>query len=58
MLYKMIAAALLVSSGEALNLNMGAMNRRAVIAKAASAAVPLVAAPAFAELKRAEDAAI
>merc|ERR1719163_321731 len=49
----MIAAALLVSSGEALNLNTAAMGRRAAVAKAAS----LVAAPAFA-LVRAEDAAI
>merc|ERR1719453_2944893 len=49
----MIAAALLVSSGEALNLNTAAMGRRAAVAKA----VPLVAAPAFA-LVRAEDAAI
>ena len=57
MLYKMIAAALLVSSGEALNLNTAAMGRRAAVAKAASVAVPLVAAPAFA-LVRAEDAAI
>merc|ERR1719163_2475283 len=53
----MIAAALLVSSGEALNLNTAAMGRRAAVAKAASVAVPLVAAPAFA-LVRAEDAAI
>ena len=36
MLYKMIAAALLVSSGEALNLNTAAMGRRAAIAKAFS----------------------
>ena len=59
MLYKMIAAALLVSSGEALKLDgMGmGMSRRAAVAKAASLALPLAAMPAFA-LNRAEDAEI
>lgn len=57
MIYKLIAAALLVSSGEALKINAG-MSRRAVAAKAASFAVPLAATPAFAELKRAADAEI
>lgn len=58
MLYKMIAAALLVSSGEALKINTAGVSRRAAVAKAASLAVPLVAMPAFAELKRAGDADI
>ena len=57
MLFKMIAASLLVSSSEALNLG-GGMSRRAALAKAASVAAPLVAMPAFAELQRAGDAEI
>ena len=56
MLYKVIAAALLVSSGEALKIGAG-VSRRAALGKAAALA-PLIAAPAFAELKRPEDAAI
>ena len=56
MLYKVIAAALLVSSGEALKIGAG-VSRRAALGKAAVLA-PLIAAPAFAELKRPEDAAI
>ena len=58
MIYKLICAALLVSSGEALKVSTG-MSRRAAIAKAASIALPLAgASPAFAELKRAADADI
>lgn len=57
MLYKVIAAALLISSGEALKLNTVGLSRRAAVGKAAALAVPLVAAPAFA-LERAADAEI
>ena len=56
MLYKVIAAALLVSSGEALKIG-GGVSRRVALGKAAALA-PLIAAPAFAELKRPEDAEI
>ena len=48
MLYKMIAAALLVASGEALKINPAGLSRRAAMAKVASLAVPLAAMPAFA----------
>jgi len=57
MLYKIIAAALLVASGEGLKIEAG-MTRRTAVAKAASALPFLAAMPAFAELKRAEDAEI
>ena len=48
MIYKLVAAALLVASGEALKINAAGMSRRAAVAKAASLAVPLAAMPAFA----------
>jgi len=54
MLYKVIAAALLISSGEALKLNTVGLSRRAAVAKAASLAVPLAAAPAFALVREAD----
>jgi hypothetical protein len=57
MLYKVLAAAVLVSSTDALNIGTG-MDRRAAIAKAFSVAPAVVALPAFAELKKAGDAAI
>jgi hypothetical protein len=57
MIYKLIAAALVVSSGEALKLNSVGMSRRTAVAKAATLALPLlVSMPASAELKRAQDA--
>ena len=57
MLYKVIAAALLVASGDALNLGTG-MGRRAAVAKVASLAGAAVPLAAFAELKKAGDADI
>lgn len=47
MLYKLICAALLISSGEALKVSTG-VSRRAALAKAASIALPMAASPAFA----------
>ena len=61
MLFKVLCATLLISSGEALKVSAG-VSRRAAIAKAASVALPFVIAPAFAEedrkLKRAGDSDI
>ena len=57
MIYKLICAALLVGSGEALKVGATGVSRRAALAKAASIALPLAASPAFA-LNRAEDAEI
>ena len=60
MLYKVLCAALLVASGEALKISSG-VSRREAVAKAASVALPFVIAPAFAEeikYKRAGDANI
>jgi hypothetical protein len=57
MLYKIIAAALLIATGESLKINAG-VSRRAAVAKAASLALPFVAMPAFAELKKAGDGEI
>ena len=59
MLYKLICAALLISSGEALKVTTG-VSRRAAIAKAAAVTLPFAASmpAAFAELKRAGDAEI
>lgn len=60
MLYKVLCAALLVASGEALKISAG-VSRREAVAKAASVALPFVIAPAFAEeikYKRAGDANI
>jgi len=54
MLYKVIAAALLVASGDALNLGTG-MGRRAAVAKVASLAGAAVPLAAFAELKKAKE---
>merc|ERR1719199_2357154 len=54
MLYKIIVAAILIASGDALKVGTG-MARRAAFAKAASLA-PLVPLAAFADLKRAGDA--
>ena len=56
MIYKLICAALLISSGEALKVATG-VSRRAAIAKAGSIALPMVVLPAFA-LNRAADADI
>ena len=70
MIYKLVAAAaVLVSSAEALKVNGIGMTRRAAIAKAASLAVPIVSLPALAgegldpklniyELNKATDAAV
>ena len=58
MLYKIIAmCALLVASGDALNLG-ASVSRRGLMAKAASASAALVPLAAFAELKKAGDADI
>jgi hypothetical protein len=58
MLYKVIGAALLLSSGEALKVgNPAPMSRRAAVAKVGALA-SFVPFAAFAELKRAEDADI
>ena len=57
MLYKVIACALLVASGDALNLG-ASVSRRGLMAKAASASAALVPLAAFAELKKAGDADI
>ena len=54
MLYKVIACALLVASGDALNLG-ASVSRRGLMAKAASASVALAPLAAFAELKKAGD---
>ena len=54
MIYKLVAAALLVASGEALKINAAGMSRRAAVAKAASLAVPLAAMPAFALVREAD----
>lgn len=58
MLYKVIACALLVASGDALKVNPAPMSRRGLMAKAASASVALAPLAAFAELKKAGDADI
>ena len=59
MIYKVLAAAVLLSSAEALKLNGIGMTRRAAFATAASLAVPLAPAmPAFAELMKQGDAEI
>ena len=55
MLYKLIVAAALIASGDALNVPVAGMSRRAAFAKAA-ALIPLVPLAAFAELKQASDA--
>ena len=57
MLYKIIACALLVSSGDALQVN-APMSRRGLMAKAASASLALAPLAAFADLKKAGDADI
>jgi hypothetical protein len=57
MMYKIIACALLVASGDALNLG-ASVSRRGLMAKAASASVALAPLAAFAELKKAGDADI
>ena len=55
MLYKLIVAAALIASGDALNVPVAGMSRRAAFAKAA-ALIPLVPLAAFAEFKQASDA--
>lgn len=55
MLYKVLAAAFLVASGDALRVDPSGMSRRAVIG-AAAAVLPLAPLAAFAELKQASDA--
>ena len=57
MLYKLIVAAALIASGDALNVPVAGMSRRAAFAKAA-ALIPLVPLAAFAELKQASDAEV
>ena len=57
MLYKIIVAASLIASGDALNVPVVSMPRRAVFAKAA-ALIPLVPLAAFAEYKQASDAEV
>jgi hypothetical protein len=57
MLYKLIVAASLIASGDALNVPVAGMSRRAAFAKAA-ALIPLVPLAAFAELKQASDAEV
>lgn len=54
MLYKILTAAFLVASGDALRISPTAMTRRAAIG-AAAAALPLAPLAAFAELKQASD---
>lgn len=59
MIYRILAAAVLLSSAEALKLNGISMTRRSAFATAASLAVPFAPAmPAFAELQKAGDAEI
>jgi predicted transcriptional regulator len=53
-MYKIIAAALLISSGDA--LNVGPVSRRAALTKAVGASAALIPLAAFADLKRAGDA--
>jgi hypothetical protein len=53
----LVAAAALIATGDALNLPVEGMSRRAAIAKAA-ALIPLVPLAAFAELKQASDAEV
>jgi hypothetical protein len=58
MLYKIVALAAFVVSADALRIDASGMSRRAIMGKAAALAPALIAAPAFAELKRAEDAEV
>jgi len=53
----LVAAAALIATGDALNLPVEGMSRRAAFAKAA-ALIPLVPLAAFAELKQASDAEV
>ena len=52
---RIVVAASLIASGDALNVPVAGMSRRAAFAKAA-ALIPLVPLAAFAELKQASDA--